>query len=91
VLAEIDGDTAAVVRESGMPHRIAPPSDPQCIGRALTELVDGLTAGTLAAPPGQATERFTRAALAGRLAENLESLLLAQTMRAGGRPVLAVS
>jgi glycosyltransferase involved in cell wall biosynthesis len=91
VLAEADGDTAAVVRESGMPHRIAPPNDPGRIRQALTELVDGLTAGTLAAPAGQATERFTRAALAGRLAENLDSLVLAQTVRAGGRPVLAVS
>jgi glycosyltransferase involved in cell wall biosynthesis len=90
-LAEMDGDTAAVLRQSGVAHRIAPPNDPERIRQALTELVDGLAAGTLAPPTEQQTARFTRAALAGRLAETLEELLLAHAVRASARPVLGVS
>jgi glycosyltransferase involved in cell wall biosynthesis len=82
-LAEADGDTAAVLRESGLPHRIAPPNDPAKIRLALGELVDGLAGHTLPAAVEQQTARFTRAAIAGRLAESLEGLLLAQAVRAG--------
>jgi glycosyltransferase involved in cell wall biosynthesis len=90
-LAEADGDTAAVLRESGVPHRVAPPNDPGRIRQALTELLDGLAAGTLAPPTEQQTARFTRVAVAGRLAETLEELQLAHAVRAGARPVLGVS
>ncbi len=78
VLAEADGDVAAVLRESGVPHRIAPPGDPARIRQALLELVEGLAAGRLAPPTKQQTARFTRAAIAGRLAEVLEECLAPQ-------------
>jgi glycosyltransferase involved in cell wall biosynthesis len=90
-LAEPDGDTAGVLRESGLPHRIAPPNDTGRIRQALAELVEGLAAGTLAAPTEEQTARFTRAALAGRLSDTLDGLLLAQAVRASARPVFGVS
>jgi glycosyltransferase involved in cell wall biosynthesis len=72
-LAEPDSVAAWVLRESGAPHRVAPPGDPEAIRRALVELL----AETLGAPAtgaaARATSRFTREALAGELAELLDA------------------
>jgi glycosyltransferase involved in cell wall biosynthesis len=63
-LAEPDGDTAAILRESGIRHRIAPPKDAGRIEQALREL----TAEPNAGPDPDRLHRFTRAYLAGQLA-----------------------
>ncbi len=73
-LAESDGDVAWVLRESGIPHRIAPPRDPNAIRKAILELLDDPTATNLAsATPGRS--RFARENLAGEFADLLNSCL----------------
>jgi glycosyltransferase involved in cell wall biosynthesis len=72
-LAEPESDVAWVLRESGAPHRVAPPGDPTAIGRALTELL----AETVGPPVREAGRepsptRFTREMLAGELAGLLD-------------------
>lgn len=69
-LGEADGDTAWVLRTSGVPHRIVPPGDAPAIGRALRELA-------ALGPDGESSPgrlEFTRERLAGRLAELLDRL-----------------
>jgi glycosyltransferase involved in cell wall biosynthesis len=73
-LAEPDGDTAWVLRESGALHRTAPPDDPRAIERALRELSHGAVNGApaLSAMPVRA---FTRESLARELAGILDACL----------------
>jgi glycosyltransferase involved in cell wall biosynthesis len=69
-LGEPDGDTAWVLRRSGVESRTAPLGDPAAIGRALRELA-ALDPG---GEPGPGRLEFTRERLAGRLAELLDRL-----------------
>jgi len=73
-LAESDGDTAAVLRESGVLHRIASPSDAGTIRQALFELAHAIDSDVSA---GDSTQRlrFTRGHLTGMLARRLNSLV----------------
>lgn len=73
-LAEPDGDTAAVLRGSGILHRVAPPRDVPAIRRAVAELADAVRAGRPAVTDPAALGRFTRAALAGELAAHLNRI-----------------
>ncbi len=70
-LAEPAGDTAAILRASGIAHRIAPPRDVGRIRQAIAELAS--------APPAaldpERLRRFTRESLAGELAGILEQVV----------------
>lgn len=68
-LAEVGGDVAAVLRESGVVHRLAPPADRERIAGALLELLTEIRAGRSAPPAPERLARFTRAGVAGQLAE----------------------
>jgi glycosyltransferase involved in cell wall biosynthesis len=69
-LGEPDGDSAWVLRTSGVAHRLAHPDDVVGIGQALREL---MALGPDVEPaPGR--REFTRERLAGRLAELLDRL-----------------
>ena len=71
-LAEPDGDVAWVLRQSGLPHRVAPPLDPGAIRCALEGLLQdpALDHGTR---PDACAVRFTRRQLTGELAALLDS------------------
>jgi len=73
--AESEGDLAAILKQSGVPHRIAPPHNPAAIRQALIELVCGVAGGTLPNVDDALRRQFTREALAGRLAELFQQLL----------------
>jgi glycosyltransferase involved in cell wall biosynthesis len=75
-LTEPDGDVAWVLRTSGAPHRIASPREPDQIRQAILELRDGLRHARLALPPPNQQACFTRAKLAGQLADHLDRLIL---------------
>jgi glycosyltransferase involved in cell wall biosynthesis len=77
-LAERDGDTANILRESGLLHRVAPPGDAAQIRLALAELAGNMASGEAPVPDAQRLERFTRLHLAGQLAGILD--------RAAGKP-----
>jgi glycosyltransferase involved in cell wall biosynthesis len=79
-LAESDGDVAWVLRESGVPHRIAPPGDPSAIERAILELLDDPEA-TDPAAAAVGPSRFARENLAGELADLLDSCLAQRPKR----------
>lgn len=72
-LAEGDGDTAAILRESGVLHRVVAPTDAAGIHRAVAELV----AARVSAPSLHSTRvaQFTREKLAGVLAGRLNTLV----------------
>jgi glycosyltransferase involved in cell wall biosynthesis len=72
-LAERDGDTAAILRSSGVLHRIAPPRDADRIGRAIAELTLELRSAHTIADPTR-LRRFTRESLTQSLAERLDAL-----------------
>jgi glycosyltransferase involved in cell wall biosynthesis len=76
-LGEPDGDLAWVLRESGVPYRIAPLKDAPAIRQALVELIGELQGGRAAAAGAGRHQVFTRAAIAGRLVSILESLTAA--------------
>ena len=67
-------DLAAVLAESGAPHRLVGSTDVPAIRRALLELINGVASGAIAAGPDEARRRFTREAMAGRLAAMLDGL-----------------
>jgi glycosyltransferase involved in cell wall biosynthesis len=96
-LGEPDGDLAWVLRESGMPHRIAPLKDAAAIRRALSELIGEVRGGRAVAADGQRHLVFTREAVARRLVALLQSLTApaeTQAVRAAGdraRPSLGPS
>lgn len=73
-LGESGGDLEIVLRQSGVPFRLAPPGDPGRIRQALGELVAGVASGTLPAVDDAARRRFTREALAGQLAALMDTL-----------------
>ncbi len=70
-LGEPAGDLARVLAESGIPYRIAPPGDSPAIAAALAELARESDDG-----PRERTDphRFSREAIAGRLAALLDRL-----------------
>jgi glycosyltransferase involved in cell wall biosynthesis len=74
-LAEDHGDVAAILRASGVPHRIVPPADRGRIRQALMELVGAVASGSL--PPANDEQRlcFSREALAGQLADVFNSCI----------------
>jgi glycosyltransferase involved in cell wall biosynthesis len=79
-LAEPDGDTARVLAESGLTHRVAPPRSAAAITQALRELLAARRASA-ATPDGSLGRlQFTREHQAGRLAS-----LLDQTRGSGRR------
>jgi hypothetical protein len=71
-LAEEDGDLGWVIRESGVCHRIAPPTDAQRIGVALADLVLQVRTGAVPRPGQERQSRFTREASAQELARVLD-------------------
>jgi glycosyltransferase involved in cell wall biosynthesis len=71
---EQNGDLAAILGQSGVPYRIAPPKNSVAIRTALIELVQGVAQGTLPAMDDARRRQFTRSALAGKLAELFETL-----------------
>jgi glycosyltransferase involved in cell wall biosynthesis len=73
-LGESDGDLAWVLRESGLPHRIAPAKDPAAIRRALAELTREVEDGGVVPADAPGVRAFTREAITRRLASILESL-----------------
>jgi glycosyltransferase involved in cell wall biosynthesis len=75
-LTEPDSDTAQILRESGVRHRIAPPQEAGRIRQALAELAREATAPTVADP--ERLRRFTRASLAGELAGILDGVIAAR-------------
>jgi glycosyltransferase involved in cell wall biosynthesis len=72
---EADGDLEAVLRESGAAYRIAPCNDPERIARGVVELVQGVASGEVHHPSSEQRLRFSREALAGRLAATLDGCL----------------
>jgi glycosyltransferase involved in cell wall biosynthesis len=73
-LAEPDGDTAAILRSSGVLHRIAPPKDAAMIGRAIAGLKLEMQSAHKLADPTR-LHRFTREAITQSLAQLLDSLI----------------
>ena len=83
-LAESESDVAWALRESGLPHRIAPPLDADAIRTALAELLQD-PATARCAVHTQRRARFTRKHLAGELAAVLDSCLERSSMKVGDR------
>jgi glycosyltransferase involved in cell wall biosynthesis len=73
-LAELDSDVALVLRESGAPHRVAPPLNPEAIRQALGELLTA-AAHDPVWDDYRPDPRFSRKTLAGNLAELLDRCL----------------
>jgi glycosyltransferase involved in cell wall biosynthesis len=73
-LGESDGDLAWVLRESGVPHRIAPLKDAAAIRQALVELIGEIRGGRAVPTDARRQQVFTREAIARRLVSILESL-----------------
>jgi glycosyltransferase involved in cell wall biosynthesis len=80
-LAETNGDTANILRSSGMLHRIVPPNDTDGIRRAVCELAEAIHNRENVVEPAR-LEQFTRENLTGVLSRNLDALI--------GRPSDAV-
>lgn len=74
-LAEPDGDTAWVLRESGVLHRLARPNDEPGIRQALAELVSESTVRRPGPDTPNALTQFTRQHTAQQLAETLDTLV----------------
>jgi glycosyltransferase involved in cell wall biosynthesis len=77
-LAEADGDTAAVLRDSGLLHRIAHPRSADEIRGALAGLMNELAAGAPAVVDAARLTRFTRQHLTEALAQMMDEVLAAQ-------------
>ena len=71
-LGERDGDLAWALRESGAPHRIVSTSDPAEIADALADLARGSLSEDRSSSGSSRRLKYTREALARRLAEILE-------------------
>jgi len=87
-LAEPDGDVAWVLRESRVPHRIAPPLEVEVIRRALTDLLQDPATARCGGQDKPIQQRFTRQRLAGELAAVLDSCPGASTLNEGDRSLL---
>ena len=73
-LAEPDGDVAAILRASGVLHRVASPRNRDQIERAVRELTQALqSANGRANPPS--LQQFTRANIARALAMQFDTLI----------------
>jgi glycosyltransferase involved in cell wall biosynthesis len=72
-LADPEGDVAWVLKESGAPHRVAPPLDSEAIKRAMIELLRDPLTSRPGARSGPSDSRFTRKRLAGEFAAQLDS------------------
>jgi glycosyltransferase involved in cell wall biosynthesis len=72
--AEDDGDMAAILRESGVPYRLAPTGDVPRIRQALLDTVNGVAGGQMHGSADVVRQRFSREALAGKLAEMLNAV-----------------
>jgi glycosyltransferase involved in cell wall biosynthesis len=81
-LAESDSDTAWVLRESGMPHRIAPPGDRAKIAEALVGLIQGIRGQNSPGPDHERLAQFTREHMAERFAELLNEVIPDALVRA---------
>jgi glycosyltransferase involved in cell wall biosynthesis len=73
-LCEPDGDTAAILRQSGVLHRIASPKDVVQIRQALRDLAAAMRTTEAIANPAL-LERFTRANLTRTLAQRFDGLV----------------
>lgn len=82
-LAEPDGDTASVLRTSGVEHRIARPNDAPAIEQALRELA---AVRSTTGAPAEGRLQFTRERLTAQLAAMIDRLMTADAAR---RPVAA--
>jgi glycosyltransferase involved in cell wall biosynthesis len=78
---EEDSDTAAILRDSGVAHRIVPCGDVARIRQALVELVQGVATGQVGSGTSEQRLRFSRQALAGRLAAMLDELTVGKERR----------
>jgi glycosyltransferase involved in cell wall biosynthesis len=87
-LAEPDSDVAWVLRESQVPHRIAPPLDVEAIRRALTDLLRDPATARRGGQDKPIQPRFTRQRLAGELASVLDSCPGASSLKARDRSLL---
>lgn len=74
-LAEPDGDTACILRESGLVYDQAQAGDAQAILLSLERLVKQVESGEPSAPDPEKIVRFTRENLAGQLAGLLQVLV----------------
>jgi len=73
-LAEPDGDTAAILRSSGVLHRIAPPKDALQIARAIAGLAREMRTARAVSDPAL-LRRFARETLTQTLANHLDALI----------------
>ncbi len=80
-LAEPTGDTAAILRDSGVLHRIASPNDAAQIRQALRDLAQALHSTAAVGNPAQ-LQRFTRENITGALARRLDGLVGQPTVTA---------
>jgi hypothetical protein len=80
-LAEPDSDTAWVLRQSGVHHRLAPPLDAAGIWAALEALYRELISGEAPAPDPQRLAPFTREGLARQLAHILDDCQVSRPAR----------
>jgi glycosyltransferase involved in cell wall biosynthesis len=86
-MAEPESDVAWVLRESGLPHRVAPPRDPGAIGQALDELLREATTADRSMQSNTAHMRFTREYLAGALAKLLDDCIAHHSYVLGERMI----
>jgi glycosyltransferase involved in cell wall biosynthesis len=77
-LAEHDSDVGWVLRESGVPHRLASPRDSGAMRQALSELVRDVREGQFAVPRREQLVRFTRRHMAEQLSEVMNDCLRPQ-------------
>jgi len=87
-LAQPDSDVAWVLRESQVPHRIAPPLDVEAVRHALTDLLRDPAIARCGGQDKPIQPRFTRERLAGELAAVLDSCPGASSRKAGDRSLL---
>jgi glycosyltransferase involved in cell wall biosynthesis len=71
---EQNGDLAAILKQSGVPFRIARPNDIEAIRSAVVDLVRGVADQTLPPIDHTARQQFTRLALTGKLADLFDTL-----------------
>ncbi len=77
-LAEKHGDTAAILKQSGLLHRVAHPKNAEEIRQALADLMIALVENKNLAPPGPPV-RFTRESLTKDFVEILEDTITSAT------------
>jgi hypothetical protein len=85
-LAESESDVAWVLKESGLPYRIAPPRDVDAICRALVALLRDPVTSQYDRQNHPVPECFTRKRLAGELACLLDCLIEPSGCRIGEPP-----